>query len=433
MEGETMSTRDPSDFEVGSTEVQECPYPFYEALRERGPVFRLEGGEYVVSRWADVTAVARNTETFSNVIAPENPALSGDFGLDQEDGRFTPWQMPFSDPPEHRLKRQLGLVLVERDRLRGWADPVGGLVDDLIDEFADERRIDFKRRFADRLPRRVMGTILGVSPPGHAEGAGYVTPEDDDAGPPMGTVGTRMASEEERQQIRERDLARARYFRQAILDRVEQPTDDFMTTFIEAKLARDGELDLAYMTVELANMYDGGHITTAHMLASAMLLLLTHPDQLELLYAHPELCGQMVEEVCRLESPVQWLQRIVTRDVEIDGVEIAAGSVVLLNWAAANRDPRRFADPDRFWIERPDVAKYQLGFGHGIHRCVGAPLARLEGEIAFQRLLERLPGLRLVEAGAFAGAVAANHRAPGAVVIEFDRVLPRAPQEVVVQ
>jgi cytochrome P450 len=121
----------------------------------------------------------------------------------------------------------------------------------------------------------------------------------------------------------------------------------------------------------------------------------------------------------RLESPVQWLQRIVTTDTELDGVEIPAGSLVLVLWGAANRDGRKFDEPERFQIDRPSVAKFQTAFGYGIHMCVGAPLARLEGRIAFERLLDRLTDVRL--AGVPITHIPnVNQRAPTAVHIEFE-------------
>jgi cytochrome P450 len=121
----------------------------------------------------------------------------------------------------------------------------------------------------------------------------------------------------------------------------------------------------------------------------------------------------------RLESPVQWLQRIVTEDTELGGVALPKGSLVLILWGAANRDERKFDDPERFVIDRPAVAKRQMAFGYGIHMCVGAPLARLEGEIAFNRVFDRLANLRLTAANDFTHIPNMNQRAPVSVRVAF--------------
>ena len=150
-----------------------------------------------------------------------------------------------------------------------------------------------------------------------------------------------------------------------------------------------------------------------------MLLFLQNPDELERARAERPLIRTALEESMRLESPVQWLQRIVTEDTELGGVALPKGSLVLILWGAANRDERKFDDPERFVIDRPAVAKRQMAFGYGIHMCVGAPLARLEGEIAFNRVFDRLANLRLTAANDFTHIPNMNQRAPVSVRVAF--------------
>jgi cytochrome P450 len=215
--------------------------------------------------------------------------------------------------------------------------------------------------------------------------------------------------------------AKARdYFKAMALERHQHPREDFVSDMVALKYERDGDLDLSYLASEVTNLYGAATSTTAHLLASAMRMLLSHPEQLEEVLAERELIRPMLDEVLRLESPVQWLQRVVTDDTELAGTPLRKGSVLLVMWAAGNRDPRKFDDPDRFWIRRPHVARDQLGFGHGIHRCIGAALGRLEGRIAFERLLDRLVDLRLRPGTENSPHLQQfNHRAPETVEIEF--------------
>jgi len=417
-------------------EVVECPFPFYAMLRDGSPVHRLADGNFLVTRWEDIAAVARKPDLYSNAIGIAG--VHGDFGLDPDEGRFTPFQMPFSDPPEHRLKRSLGQLLVTRERMRTYEPLVRRLVDELIDDIVHVGTADLKSVLADRLPKRVISAIFGVTldlptasssalstPSGVPKVEGEATVGIGPGRLAASGVGLRTASPDERERASRSAAERARFFRQAILDRVGQPTDDFISVCTQAKLARDGELDLAYLTVEVMNMYNAGIGTSAHMIASAFLLLLQHPEECARVRADPSLASRVVNEALRLESPVQWLQRRAMADTVIGGVPVPSGSVLFLLWASGNRDERHFAEPERFWLDRPGMTDDQLSgmlaFGHGIHLCVGAPIARLEGRIAIEQVLQRLPGLRLAEGAPPPHLFDANHRAPARLPVVWDR------------
>lgn len=398
-------------FEWPSPEVIECPYAFYKALRDEAPIYRLPNGQYVVSRYADVLKVVRDTETFSSMIGPVNEHILG--GPRVGGDASGPWPLPFTDAEDHHRQKSYCANLVGRERLNWFAPKIRRLVDELIDDFAHAGRVEFREAFALKLPRRVMMEMYGFTRDDEPDLIRWT------AG--SGPSGAALASPAEQAAEQKRRLELAEYLRGKILERLAEPTDDFLTEIVQVQVDRDGEPDMPYLLTEVANIFAGGNHTTAHMLSSTMLLLCENPDQLESVRENRTLIRPMLEESIRVESPVQWLHRITTRDTEFNGVEIPARSLVILFWASANRDERKFEDADRFWVQRPAVAKYQMGLGYGVHMCLGGPLARLEGDIAFNRLFDRLPNLRLAAGWDDVRHIPhPNQRAPEQVFIEFD-------------
>jgi len=184
---------------------------------------------------------------------------------------------------------------------------------------------------------------------------------------------------------------------------------------------RDGTADPNYIAVESSVILIGGVLTPAHMMASAMMLLVENPDQLAAVTADPALIPRALEESLRLEAPDQFMPRYVSRDTELGGVEIPAGSLVLLLYASANRDEANFAEAGAFDVRREN-AKQHLAFGKGIHFCLGAPLARMMGRCAFESLLSRLANIRLApDAGEIEPLESIFNRAPRALPLVFDR------------
>lgn len=394
-----------------SPAVIEDPYGFYAALREDAPAHRLATGEVMVTRAEDVERIARDTETFSNVIGPRNPQILGGERVGGDDAG--PWPMPFADAPAHTAQRRLFRSLVAKPRLEWLAPVVERLSVELIDVFAARGEAEFRSEFAEFLPRRVMMAAFGFPAADEARIVEW------SKGP--GPVGSLLASDEERtaELARRRDLAA--YFEAAILARHEQPGDDYLSEAVADQVARDGVLDMPYLVTEVTNVFSAGNVTTAHMMAATMQRLVDDPDELERTLSDRARIPLVLEEAMRLDAPVQWLQRIVTRDVEIAGEPVAAGTTVLINWGSACRDPARFRDPDRFDPERDNLVRRQLAFGFGAHRCLGAPLAQLEGRIAFEMLLTRLTNLRAHPDRPDRSHIAApNQRAPLAVHIAFD-------------
>jgi cytochrome P450 len=403
--------------EYPTPELVECPYVFYRALRERAPVHRLPNGDYLVSRWDDIVTISQRLDVFSCFLGSVNPGWAEAFGWnDAEDGEpetLTPWPLAFSDPPEHRLKRSLVALLVTRDRLKSFERLIAELSDEIIDGFAGRGNIEFLAEFADVLPPLVMLRIFDVPRADELMIRAWMSASQGQ--------GFRHASEEQRaKQVKGMTEGR-RYFRELILERQAGPSDDFLSELIQFKVERDGTLDLTYLVSEVTTLYSAAYHNTVYMLANTMLLLLQNPETLARVAADRSLLRATIEESLRIETPVQWLQRIALEDVVIGGTLIPKGSVVLILYGSANRDERKFAEPDRFLVPRPDISKQQLAFGHGQRLCIGAPLARLEGQIAFDRLLDRLPNMRLAPGQeTIRHITTVNHRGPKAVHMEFD-------------
>jgi cytochrome P450 len=235
--------------------------------------------------------------------------------------------------------------------------------------------------------------------------------------------GFRYASDQQKQR-RQAAMREARlHFQDQILRRQSDPGDDFLSDVVQTKLKRDGDLELDYLVGEINNLYLAAYANTLYMLANTLLLLLEHPDVMARLRSNPSLIPRMVEEALRVETPMQWGLRLVVENTELHGVHLPKGASVLTFVGAANRDERRFKDPEQFWIERPRVVKDHLAFGFGIHRCIGAPLARLEGRVAFEQLLSRLRDIRLAPGKNDFKHVtkSANHRVVKELHIEFER------------
>jgi cytochrome P450 len=412
----TESMRSFHEYEYPSEEVVTCPYPFYASLRGGAPVHRLPNGDYLVSRWADLVHVARHPELFSNAIAHANPGFDDANAARAGEGKFTNMALPFCDPPDHTAKRSLLMPLFMPDALRGYQPTIRTIADDLIDAFPSGGKVDFRAAFADYLPPTVMLRLFGI-------------PQEDE---PMVRAwmqtstgqGLRFATDEQKaRQVAAMAEARA-YFERALNDRIDHPTGDFLSEIVRLKMERDGQLDDYYLVGEVTTIYSAAYHNTVYMLCSAMRLLLQNPDQMARVREDRSLCRGLVDEALRLESPVQWLQRVVTEDTELGGVPLPKGAVCLVLWGSGNRDEGKFEDPDRFWIERPNALRDHLAFGYGIHKCLGARLARLEGQIAFEQLLDRLGEIRLD--GEVEHAYDVNHRAPLAVPITYEMVAPRS-------
>ena len=369
-------------------EVRADPYPFYRALRAEDPVHWDEPmGFWVLTRYDDV-ATAFNDPRFSRA-----QGLMGGFKrLPEAEQRIAEpvyhayaQSMPYTDPPYHtRLRGLVNKAFTPRvvERMRPYVQQV---VDDLLDAAEAKGEMDVIRDLAYPLPLIVIAVMLGFP----IEERQQLKKWSDDSFAVLGIV----RHSPELMEGAARSMAElSAYITALSKDRRLQPKEDLLSALVT--VVDEGErLTQDELIANVAVLLAAGHETTSNLIGNGVLALLRHPDQLHKLRADPSLAAATVEEVMRYDNPVQIVYRSAAEEVEMGGKRLAKGQLVNMLLGAANRDPEHFSDPDRFDLGR-DEGKH-VGFGLGIHFCIGAPLARLEGQIAFTTLLRRFPNLRL--------------------------------------
>ena len=357
------------------------PYPHYKPLLEGPPrILNLFMPMALVARYADVVRVLRDHERFSSV-PPRSPLLEERIKVFGDAPRVL-----FADPPVHtRLRRLVSQAFTPR-RIRALEPLIEQMTDRLLDQAAARGEFEAMADLANPLPVMVIAAMLGV-PPEHYESFkrwSDAVVEADNTLP-----GTKLPDS-----VTEAFGALRRYFAEVIEKRRQKPGDDLVSVLVtarEEKEALSEEELLAFVVLLLL----AGNETTTNLIGNGMLALGRNPEQLARLRKQPELMPKAIEEMLRYDSPVQATVRHPKEDVELAGVTIPAKTFVFVVLAAANRDPAQFKDPETFDITREP--NDHVSFGEGIHFCLGAPLARLEGAIAIGRVLTRFPHLRLAE------------------------------------
>lgn len=369
------------------------PYATYDLLRSRAPVYRsARWSAWLLTRHDDVLAVLRDHHRFSNEgrytkylgqLPNEQRELLAPLIEHYEHGGLVQ-----SDPPAHtRLRRLVNLAFTPR-AVAQMREMVEQLVDRLLDEAEDRGSLDLVHDFAFPLPAIVIAGMLGVPA---EERDGF----KDWSAKIQRFLGSGDAHFPYALEAQESWAAMNGYFRALLYERRRRPQDDLVSALAGARDADDA-LSEDELVRTCGAMLIAGHETTTNLIASGILALLEHPDQLSALRDNPALYPDAVEEFLRYDSPFQSAPRTVTEDVELRGRCLRAGDLAYVMLGAANRDPQRFADPARLDIRRGD--NKHLAFGYGIHHCLGAALARLEAPIALRLLLERFPTLRLAPA-----------------------------------
>jgi cytochrome P450 len=348
----------------------EDPYPLYARLRDEAPAYHNPDRDFwALSRFEDVQAAARDWETFSS-----EPCVDPDYvGVRLRLNSFLDL-----DPPMHDLLRRIVKAHFTPKAIKELEATTGAVAEELVGTFVAAGEADLAPDFAWGLPLKVTMTLLGL-------------PREDF---PFLRDTFELLWQDNRLWIEPAQDAPSRvaaariheYFAARLLERERHPTGDVLSTIARAR-APELEIDvLAELSIVL---YIAGYETTANLLSNSVLHLAEHPEQRAWLAANPDRLQDAVEELLRFDAPVQVLARNTTKPVELHGRGLPAGARVLLLYGAANRDPRRYDDPDRLDLGRPVLR--HLSFGNGIHHCLGAPLARQEARVALATLLARVP------------------------------------------
>jgi cytochrome P450 len=365
------------------------PYPVYCELRATDPVHWSEiMGSWVLTRYDDVVASMRDPRRFSNA---GRHALSLDRLPEEVRKKAKPIYDHYAvglihtDPPDHtRMRALINKVFTVR-AIESLRPRVQKIVDDLLDAAASNGEMDIMAALAYPLPVAIISQILGI-PAEDNENFAYWNEG----------VNELTASGRTTEANLERGLPIFQhlrtYLRELIEKRRRDPQDDLLSALVmveeEGDRLSEEELITNYQTLITA-----GFETTMNLIGTGLLTLLRHPEQLARLQADPSLTESAVEELLRFETPFQRNWRVAAQDVELGGKRIERGQLVAQMLGAANRDPEIFPDPDRLDITRNSGR--HIAFGYGIHFCIGAPLARIEADIAFKSLLSRFPALRL--------------------------------------
>jgi cytochrome P450 len=360
------------------------PFPFYRQLRTDGPVRHavIAGGleAWLVTRYEDSLAALSDPRLSSDIRDASDPRLMQRLPATERESMMR--NMLRSDPPDHtRLRRLVSKAFTAR-RVAELRPRVQAITDRLLDAIVPTGRADLVADFALPLPVTVISELLGVPLTDRHDFQRWTDDMLLQGARPPDPVKVEAAWRQMRSYVT--TLLEAKRAR---------PGDDLLSALItsrdeEHRLDEDELIAMAFLLLV------AGYITTVNLIGSGIAALLAHPGQLQMLRGDPELLPGAIEEFLRYDGPVNpGIARFAREDVTIAGVTIPRGAIVLVASAIADRDPARFPDPDRLDITRQDNA--HLAFGHGIHYCLGAPLARLEGQIAIATALRRLPGLTL--------------------------------------
>ena len=375
-----------------SPDVLECPYPYYKRVREEAPVHQTPLGFWAVSRYEDVLSVVRNPEHFSSLSQSNSFATPPPPEVIEISKQGYPRvnTLLSNDPPSHTQFRNLVNKAFLPKRVAQLEDSIRTIANDLLEKFVNDGKVDLVTQFAVGLPLTVIADALGVD---RADMPKFKKWSDDSVAPLSG-----LLTPERQIECAHSRIELQKYMVERIKEREVELRDDLLSDLVKARFdsgERAGEgMTMPEMLDVIAQLLVAGNETTTKLIAAATLMLIENPDQMEKVRADFSLIPNLVEEALRMEAPVQMLPRFTTADVEVGGVAIPKGSIVMAMYGCANRDEAKYPDADRFNVER-DNARTQLAFGQGPHFCVGAALARSEARIAFELLLSRLNNIAL--------------------------------------
>jgi cytochrome P450 family 150 subfamily A5 len=375
----------------------ENPYPYFEALRQQCPVVREHHhGVTMVTGWDEAVEVFNDAKTYSSCIAVTGPfpgfpvPLEGDdvTALIEQHRDELPFsdQLPTLDPPTHTNHRSLLMRLITPKRLKENEDAMWVLADQVLDPFLASGEGEFIKGFAGPFTLLVIADLLGVP---REDREGFAKGIRHNVGGGVGGTG-------------EEGLAHGPLeflygtFGEYIKDRRRQPRDDVLTGLATATFSDGSIPDVTDVVRVATNVFSAGQETTVRLLGAVLQIIGERPDIQEQLRNDRSLIPNFIEEALRIESPVKGDFRLSRVPTAVGGVDVPAGTTVMVLQGAANRDPRRFEEPDAFDPARKN-ARQHLAFGRGIHSCPGAPLARAETRVAIERLLDRTADIKISE------------------------------------
>ena len=381
-----------------SAETLENPYPYYDRLRREAPVFRdPKTGIVSVSTYELVLEVNKKPKIFSSDFSTLlSSGGSGAFdaeeaailntGLERRNTMLT------ADPPQHTRYKRIAMHALPLSRINGMAVYVAEVTNALIDGFVAAGEVEFKTQFAEMLPGVVIADVLGVPRADIPMFQNWVRAAI------LRLNGNAKAGQ--RAELARSEVAMQEYFCAIMAERRLRPGDDVISDLLAARLPEDDgserPLDDAEIYSIVQQIFTAGQEATAHALAYAVAQLLANPEQMAAILADESLVPNWVEETARHLSPSHNMWRVVKEDTVLGGVALKAGEPMLLRYGSANRDPAMFEAPDKFDVGRGNAQKH-VGFGAGVHTCLGMHLARMEMVTALPIVLRRLPNLRFAD------------------------------------
>ncbi len=378
---------DHSLFDPLAPETLSDPYPIYARLRAEAPVQKSPVGVWLVLGYDEAVRILRDHDRFSvdhrnrhdaSGLVEKLGPTAADRGMENI--------MLFKDPPDHTRLRGLVNKAFTPRVVESMRQRITEVVNDLIDQVEGRGEMDVIEDFAYPLPVTVIAEMLGI-PEADRDSFKHWSRQ-------VAPILDPVISEDVFFQVAEAGLALAVYFDELVATRRAAPRDDLITELIQAEEAGD-RLTPEELRATLILLLVAGHETTMNLIGNGLLALLRNPHEADRLRADPELARSATDELLRYDGSVHLTARTATSAVEIGGASIAAGEMAIVILGAANRDPAQFTDPDRLDIGR-DPNRH-LAFSAGGHFCVGATLARVEGQIAFETLVRRLPALKLAD------------------------------------
>ncbi|MBI1181048.1 MAG: cytochrome P450 [Alphaproteobacteria bacterium] len=390
----TQTTDAPAmPFNLMDREVQQCPYQAYHWLLEHAPVYRDPNtGMVIVTGYDLLREIVKDPKTYSSDLdwialrpggVPEkSEALMREKGFDVYP------TLSRMDDPIHKSKRSLVDRVFASSRIRKMTPDIDAIAHELIDGFVDAGECEFMRAFAFPLPCIVIAGQIGVP----REDI-HLFKEWSDAS--MSRISNMLSDEQD--YAATQLLVDSQHYLKSIIDRRRaDPRDDIISGLILTPLPEGRLLDDAEIIAMLSEILVGGNETTTSAIGAGMKLMLDRPEVVDRLRAEPGLMKNFVEEVLRLETPIQGLYRVTTRDVTLGGVGLPKGTPINMRWAAGNRDEAVFPEADELDLERRNAGSH-VTFGSGIHHCLGATLARVEMASSFTAIIERMQDFRYAE------------------------------------